>query len=63
MSGQVIRRVERRSKDRLVIPPCLSCGRSTVQVATRTDYYLYLRCDECWHVWSVPKPSKIPVAT
>jgi hypothetical protein len=58
MAVQEIRRLERRGRDRLVIPPCLSCGKPTVQVATRTDYYLYLRCGECWHIWSIPKPGR-----
>jgi hypothetical protein len=41
-----------------VLPKCQRCKQgTTVTVASRTDYVLYLRCVSCLHVWSVPKPT------
>ena len=49
-------RVERRT-DRAAVPPCERCAREQVHVATRTAYVLYVRCADCGHVWSLPKPN------
>jgi hypothetical protein len=43
-------------------PPCKSCTSSQTEVATRTDYVLYIRCRGCLHVWSVPKPGREQIA-
>ena len=51
-----IHRVERRT-DRAAVPPCERCAREHVHVATRTAYVLYVRCADCGHVWSLPKPN------
>jgi hypothetical protein len=49
---------------RLFTPPfCESCESSKTEVATRTDYVLYIRCWACGHVWSVPKPECAPVGS
>ena len=44
-------------------PPCESCRSSTTEVASRTDWVLYIRCDACAHVWSVPKPGRESIAS
>jgi hypothetical protein len=44
-------------------PPCESCASSRTQVATRTDYVLYLRCWTCGHIWNVPKPGREQIAS
>jgi uncharacterized Zn finger protein len=44
-------------------PPCESCASTQTEVATRTDYVLYLRCWACGHVWSVPKPGRESIAS
>jgi hypothetical protein len=46
-----------RRRNRLTPPPCSACGGNRTHVASRTDYYLYVRCEECGSVWSVPKPG------
>jgi len=51
---------ERRA-ERLALPACPACARHETYVATRTDYVLYLRCPQCFKVWSVPKPNSAPV--
>jgi hypothetical protein len=54
--GPVPKLPERRRR-RLDVPRCQSCGSSKTAVATRTDYVIYVRCAECWFVWSLPKPG------
>ena len=49
------RRVERRL-NRLPVPPCEQCASTNVHVALRVDRFLYMRCRECRHTWSVAKP-------
>ena len=44
-------------------PFCESCDSSKTEVATRTDYVLYIRCWACGHVWSVPKPGRQSLAS
>jgi uncharacterized Zn finger protein len=34
---------------------CPGCGSSNVKMATDAIYTVYVRCDECFHVWSMPK--------
>jgi uncharacterized Zn finger protein len=43
--------------NRLKPPPCSTCGHDPCRVTLRTDYYLYLRCEQCGSVWSVTKPG------
>jgi hypothetical protein len=50
---------ERRA-ERLALPPCLACDCRDTQVATRTEYVVYVRCPNCGDVWSVPKPGVTP---
>ena len=47
---------DRRLK-RLKPPTCSVCGQDDTRVTLRTDYVLYLRCDRCGSIWSVPKPG------
>jgi len=44
-------------------PPCQSCGSTKTEVIVRTDWVLYIRCESCAQVWSVPKPGREPVGT
>jgi hypothetical protein len=44
-------------------PPCERCASPQTEVATRTDYYLYIRCGACMHVWSVPRPGVEPIGS
>jgi hypothetical protein len=41
---------------RLPLPPCEECASTNVHVATRVDRFLYFRCRDCRHTWSVEKP-------
>ncbi len=34
--------------------PCQHCGSPNTKLATRTDYFDYVRCSTCCQVWSVP---------
>ena len=36
------------------------CKHDDPRVTVRTDYVLYLRCEHCAAVWSVPKPGRDP---
>lgn len=63
MSSAVKAHHERRNRPR-ALPSCEQCGKSDkVRVATRVDYFLYLRCEECRCVWSVPKPGAPTLGT
>jgi hypothetical protein len=46
--------VERRREPRFQVPSCPTCDYSNTHVATRTPYFLYIRCRSCCEVWSVP---------
>ena len=46
--------VERRS-ERLPVPPCPECQSTNVHVATRVDWFIYMRCRDCSMTWSVEK--------
>ena len=48
------RLVERRIL-RQPLPPCPECQRTNVQAATRVERFIYLRCRDCLHTWSLPK--------
>jgi predicted nucleic-acid-binding Zn-ribbon protein len=52
-----------RRLQRLTVPPCKRCGSASTGVATRTDYVLYVRCQTCGYVWSLPKPGREPVGS
>jgi hypothetical protein len=45
-----------RRQNRLKPDPCTACGHE-VHVMLRTPYVLYMRCDRCLAMWSVPKPG------
>jgi hypothetical protein len=51
--------VDRRREPRFQVPPCQTCGAATTHVATRTPYFLYIRCRVCFETWSVPKPGHL----
>jgi hypothetical protein len=38
---------ERRREPRFQVPPCATCGYGNTHVATRTPYFLYIRCRSC----------------
>ena len=46
--------VERRIS-RNPLPRCEQCASRNVQVAVRVNRFLYVRCCDCFHVWSVQK--------
>ena len=48
------RPVERRVC-RNPLPRCAQCSSRNVQVAYRVERSLYMRCSDCFYVWSVPK--------
>jgi hypothetical protein len=48
------RPVERRIS-RNPLPCCEQCASLNVQVAVRVNRFLYVRCCDCFHVWSVQK--------
>lgn len=47
-----------RRRERVAIPPCPKCAAGAARPTLRTDYVIYLRCSQCAHVWSVPKPGE-----
>ena len=49
--------IERR-RDRVHLAPCATCGHDThLRVMLRTPYFLYVRCESCIVLWTVPKPG------
>ncbi len=42
-------------------PTCPGCGSPKVKLATDAVYSVYLRCDECFHVWSMPKEEYLRI--
>ena len=50
------RPVERRVY-RQVLPSCEMCGQMHAHVATRTERFLYMRCPDCLHTWSIKKDA------
>jgi hypothetical protein len=48
---------EERRHTRLTPDPCATCGNDQ-RVMLRTDYVLYLRCDRCLTMCTVPKPGQ-----
>ncbi len=34
---------------------CAECGSPNTRLATDAVYVVYLRCDSCFNVWSMPK--------
>ena len=50
------RPVERRVL-RGPLPPCKACGRTNVDVATRVELFVYMRCRDCLETWSVLKTA------
>jgi hypothetical protein len=46
-----------RRRNRLKLPPCPDCGSEDVRVNLRVDYALYLMCNRCIRIYSVPKPG------
>jgi hypothetical protein len=47
-----------RRAERVALAPCRCCGGPDTAVVSRTDYVLYIRCANCWEVWSVSKPGR-----
>ena len=57
-------RAQDRRADRIVPPSCSSCNDVTeMAVASRTDYVVYFRCEDCGQVQSVRKPHWKPDTT
>jgi hypothetical protein len=54
--------VERRHH-RFTPDPCAACRRDAVRVMLRTDYVLYLRCEHCLTMCTVPKPGTLQFGT
>lgn len=48
---------ERRQK-RLQPDPCSGCGHDQMRVMLRTAYVLYVRCERCLAMKTVPKPGQ-----
>ena len=42
---------------------CPLCGSTNAQAVTRTTLCVYLRCEKCQHVWTVPERRSVPRAT
>ena len=55
-----LRAIADRRQNRLILPACSVCKHDDPRVTVRTDYVLYLRCEHCAAVWSVPKPGRDP---
>ena len=49
-----------RRLQRVQLPACAGCGSLQVRVRVRTEDTLYLGCDQCQHVWRIPKPPGSP---
>lgn len=58
--GHQLRAKLDRRRNRLILPACSACRHDGPRVTVRTDYVLYLRCEHCGAVWSVPKPGCDP---
>jgi hypothetical protein len=58
-----LRAIPDRRQNRLILPVCSVCKHDEPRVTVRTDYVLYLRCEHCAAVWSVPKPGRAPLGT
>lgn len=48
---------ERRSSDRLVMPPCPQCKSHRTRVRLRLEHVLYVVCDACGRVWDIKRPE------
>jgi hypothetical protein len=47
-----------RRQERLRLAPCAACGQENhLRVMLRTPYFLYVRCERCVIMWTVPKPG------
>jgi hypothetical protein len=42
---------------------CPACGAANATGLTRTGVCVYLRCEKCQHVWSIPERRNEPRAT
>jgi hypothetical protein len=52
----------RLAKPRVSDKPCPRCGQLQVSLFLRTDYALYLRCDDCDHRWNELHQRQAPPA-
>ena len=41
---------------------CPDCGSAAVKRVTSTTMVVYLRCQDCAHIWSIPDRRRIPRA-
>jgi uncharacterized Zn finger protein len=39
--------------------PCPKCGEKEVVLGTQVEYFVYLRCELCHEVWSIPERRKL----
>jgi hypothetical protein len=47
-----------RRLNRIELGACSACGQEEVRVMLRTDYVLYLRCEQCRTMRVLPKPGQ-----
>ena len=48
-----------RRQQRLRLDPCAACGyQEHLRIMLRTPYFLYVRCEKCLIMWTVPKPGR-----
>ena len=47
-----------RRQNRVEPNACAACGHDEVRVMLRTAYVLYLRCERCLAMHTVPKPGQ-----
>lgn len=39
---------------------CASCGEVRVRAVTMTTRFVYIRCEQCGEVWSIPERRQYP---
>jgi hypothetical protein len=47
-----------RRQNRFQPGPCSGCGHDEMRIMLRTAYVLYLRCEHCLAMKTVPKPGQ-----
>jgi hypothetical protein len=52
-----------RRHNRFIPDPCAVCRSDALRVLLRTDYVLYLRCEQCLSMWTVPKRGTLQFGT
>ena len=52
-----------RRTERPDLPRCPRCESQDARVMSRTDYVVYVQCDGCHLLWSVPKPGVVQMGS